>query len=41
LLAAAASGRRGRVEVRGAGDQVELTDSTTDLFAVDIKRAAA
>jgi hypothetical protein len=41
LLAAAASGRRGRVEVRDAGDQVELTDSTTDLFAVDAKRAAA
>lgn len=41
LLAAAASGRRGRVEVRDAGDQVELTDATTDLYAVDGKRAAA
>lgn len=40
LLAAAASGRRGRVEVRDAGDQVELTDTTTDVFAVDAKRAA-
>lgn len=41
LLAAAAAGRRGRVEVRDAGDQVELTDATTALLAVDAKRAAA
>ncbi len=41
LLAAAASGRRGRVEVRDAGDHVELTDATSDVLAVDGKRAAA
>jgi len=40
LLAAAAAGRRGRVEVRDAGDQVELTDATAALLAVDGKRAA-
>ena len=41
LLAAAAAGRRGRVEVRDAGDQVELTHATTALLAVDAARAAA
>lgn len=40
LLAAAAAGRRGRVEVRDAGDHVEMTDATTMLSAVDAKRAA-
>jgi hypothetical protein len=41
LLAAAASGLRGKVEVRDAGDQVALLDSTTSLAAVDARRAAA
>ena len=40
LLAAAVAGRRGRVEVRDAGDYVEMTDATTMLSAVDAKRAA-
>lgn len=40
LLAAAAAGRRGRVEVRDAGDHVEMTDATTMVSAVDAKRAA-
>lgn len=40
LLAAAAAGRRGRVEVRDAGDHVEMSDATTMLSAVDAKRAA-
>jgi hypothetical protein len=35
LLAAAASGHRGLVEVRDAGDQVNLTEKTTALFAAD------
>ena len=39
LLAAAADGRRGLVEVRDAGDQVELTTDTTALFATDAKAA--
>jgi len=39
LLAAAAAGRRGRVEVRDAGDQVELTDLTATLFSVDVTAA--
>jgi hypothetical protein len=39
LLAAAASGHRGLVEVRDAGDQVKLTPETTSLFAVDAKAA--
>lgn len=39
LLAAAANGCRGLVEVRDAGDQVALTDSTTELRTVDAKRA--
>lgn len=41
LLAAAASGRRGRVEVRDAGDHVVLDDSTTELAAVDLDAAVA
>lgn len=40
LLAAAAAGRRGRVEVRDAGDHVEMADATTTLSAVDAKRAS-
>lgn len=40
LLAAAAAGRRGQVEVRDAGDHVEMTDATTLLSAVDAKAAA-
>lgn len=40
LLAAAAAGRRGRVEVRDAGDHVEMSDGTTLLSAVDAMRAA-
>jgi hypothetical protein len=39
LLAAAAAGRRGRVEVRDAGDQTELTSATPTLFAVSAKEA--
>lgn len=39
LLAAAAAGRRGRVEVRDAGDHIELTDSTPALFTVNAKAA--
>jgi hypothetical protein len=38
LLAAAASGRRGSVEVRDAGDQIALTDATASIFAVDLHR---
>ncbi len=41
MLAAAADGRRGRVEVRDAGDHVELTGRTAEVFAVDAVRAAA
>lgn len=40
LLSAAAAGRRGRVEVRDAGDHVEMTNASTMLSAVDAKRAA-
>ena len=36
LLAAAAHGSRGRVEVRDAGDQVVLTDDTASLHAIDL-----
>ena len=36
LLAAAAHGSRGRVEVRDAGDQVVLTDETPSLHAIDL-----
>lgn len=36
LLAAAATGTRGRVEVRDAGDQVVLTDDTPSLHAIDV-----
>ena len=39
LLAAAADGRRGLVEVRDAGDQVMLTAATTALFTADAKAA--
>ena len=39
LLAAAAAGRRGRVEVRDAGDHIELTATTPALFAVNAKAA--
>ena len=39
LLAAAADGRWGLVEVRDAGDQVMLSADTTALFAVDAKAA--
>jgi hypothetical protein len=39
LLAAAADGRRGIVEVRDAGDQVALTADTTVLFAADATAA--
>ena len=37
LLAAAASGHRGLVEVRDAGDQVNLTEMTTALFTAEAK----
>ncbi len=37
LLAAAATGRRGRVEVRDAGDHIELTETTPTLFTVNAK----
>ena len=36
LLAAAATGSCGRVEVRDAGDQVVLTDDTPSPHAVDL-----
>jgi hypothetical protein len=39
LLTAAATGRRGRVEVRDAGDHIELTAATPTLFAVNAKAA--
>lgn len=39
LLAAAANGHRGLVEVRDAGDQVNLTAETTGLYTVDAKAA--
>ncbi len=39
LLAAAADGHRGLVEVRDAGDQVTLTTATTALFAANAKSA--
>jgi hypothetical protein len=39
LLAAAATGRRGRVEVRDAADHIELTAMTTTLFTVNAKDA--
>jgi hypothetical protein len=41
LLAAAASGHRGRVEVRDAGDHVDLTDDTATVYSVDAARLAA
>lgn len=39
LLAAAATGRRGCVEVRDAGDHIELTEATPTLFTVNAKAA--
>lgn len=39
LLAAAAAGRRGHVEVRDAGDHIELTDTTPALFTVNATAA--
>jgi hypothetical protein len=41
LLAAAAAGHRGLVEVRDAGDLVPLRDDTCDVFSVDLWAAAA
>lgn len=41
LLAAAASGRRGSVEVRDAGDHVELDDRTTGIASVDLGATVA
>jgi hypothetical protein len=41
LLAAAAAGRRGKAEVRDAGDHIELTAQTPELFAVNSDRALA
>ena len=41
LLAAAAAGRRGRVEVRDAADHVELTETTPALFTVAAKAVLA
>ncbi|MGH8571965.1 MAG: DUF1152 domain-containing protein [Gammaproteobacteria bacterium] len=41
LLAAAASGIRGSVEVRDAGCQIHLTDTTPIVFAVDAHKVAA
>lgn len=40
LLAAAAAGLRGRVEVRDAGDQVDLTPATSAVHAVEARRAS-
>lgn len=40
LLAAAATGYRGRVEIRDAGDQVDLTAATGAVHAVDARRAS-
>jgi len=39
LLAAAAAGRRGWVEVRDAGDRIELSTATPALFATNAKDA--
>ncbi len=41
LLAAAAGGIRGSVEVRDAGCQIHLTDTTPVVFAVDAHKVAA
>jgi len=41
LVAAAAHGIRGNVEVRDAGDHVRLTDNTPVVFSVDAYKAAA
>jgi hypothetical protein len=40
LLTAAASGHRGLVEVRDAGDQVELSDEVTRIYVADAHQAA-
>lgn len=40
LLAAAANGHRGRVEVRDGADQVDLTDATTAVVSIDAERLA-
>jgi hypothetical protein len=40
LLIAAAAGLRGRVEVRDAGDQVQLNDSVIEISTVDASHAA-
>lgn len=40
LLAAAADGHRGYVEVRDAGDQIELTDDTPSLHVIDVTELA-
>lgn len=39
LLAAAVTGRRGHVEIRDAGDHIELTTATPTLFAVAANNA--
>jgi hypothetical protein len=41
LLAAAAQGVRGNVEVRDAGDLIPLTDNTPTMFAVDTYKSTA
>ena len=41
LVAAAAQGIRGSVEVRDSGQRVHLTDNTPAVFAVDALKAAA
>ena len=41
LLAAAACGHRGRVEVRDGADHVDLTNDTTTVYGVDAARLAA
>lgn len=39
LLSAAAAGRRGHVEIRDAGDHIELTTATSELFVVTAESA--
>jgi hypothetical protein len=41
LLAVAAEGMRGRVEVRDAGCQIQLTDATPAVYAVDAHKVDA
>jgi hypothetical protein len=38
LLAAAAQGHRGTVELRGEGATVELTDESADVYAIDLRQ---